>query len=186
MPMTCMVCRHPEREAIDRALVEGAEIRSLARTHGLSEHAVWRHREAHVPLALQRAHEAREGVRGLDLHDRLARHLDDCASAVQAATKAKDRAALNGALGQRRAALALAFRLTGELGDGKPTTAVQVNVGEFKGLTREMVLAVRSQLLGIDASEAQETTTPQRPEMLEATAVDDEGVDDDEDLPRTH
>ena len=180
---SCNVCTHPEREAIDRALVEGANDRAVARRYGLSRDAVWRHRSTHLPLALQRAHEAREGVRALDLHGRLEAHLEDCTRAVTAATKAKDRAALNGALGQRRAALALAFRLTGELGDSKPTTttAVQVNIG---GLSRDQIRQLRASVLGFEDVEDHVLPPASPPLEVEATSEDDE--DDEEDLPRKH
>jgi hypothetical protein len=35
MPMTCTVCAHPERKAIDKALVAGAAKRRIAADYGL-------------------------------------------------------------------------------------------------------------------------------------------------------
>lgn len=53
MPRRCTVCAHPEVEAINRALVGGAPYRSVAnRYESLSQAAVQRHQENHIPAAL--------------------------------------------------------------------------------------------------------------------------------------
>lgn len=39
----CTVCHHPSRPDIDRALIAGVPLRTLAATHGLSASALWRH-----------------------------------------------------------------------------------------------------------------------------------------------
>jgi len=57
MPRVCTVCAHPERHAIDRALVAGEAAASVAaryrtKTGPLGRMAVQRHREEHVPAAL--------------------------------------------------------------------------------------------------------------------------------------
>jgi hypothetical protein len=56
MSMTCTVCRHPERAAIDQALVAGEAPFALARRYSsLSEPALRRHKDAHLPAALVKA-----------------------------------------------------------------------------------------------------------------------------------
>ena len=52
MPRTCTVCAHPERAAIDAALVAGTPNRRIATQHGLSEAAVRRHAAEHLPASL--------------------------------------------------------------------------------------------------------------------------------------
>ena len=47
MPRTCLACRHPDREAIDRDLLAGVPKRSIAARYGLSEGSAQRHR-AHL------------------------------------------------------------------------------------------------------------------------------------------
>lgn len=47
MPRTCLACRHPDREAIDRDLLAGVPKRSIAARYGLSEGSAQRHR-AHI------------------------------------------------------------------------------------------------------------------------------------------
>lgn len=39
----CTVCNHPSRPEIDRALIDGVPLRTLAATHGLSASALCRH-----------------------------------------------------------------------------------------------------------------------------------------------
>jgi hypothetical protein len=47
VPRTCLACRHPDREAIDRDLLAGVPKRSIAARYGLSEGSAQRHR-AHL------------------------------------------------------------------------------------------------------------------------------------------
>lgn len=48
MPRPCSVCTHPQRQAIDQALIAGAVFRNIARRFGTSTTAVHRHRHAHL------------------------------------------------------------------------------------------------------------------------------------------
>jgi hypothetical protein len=50
----CTVCHHPSRPEIDRALIDGVPLRTLAAAHGLSASALWRHtRHLRHQLVLQ-------------------------------------------------------------------------------------------------------------------------------------
>ncbi len=60
MGRPCTVCGHGERERIDSALVEREPNRRVATQFNLSEPAVRRHRNGHLPSVLAKAHEARE------------------------------------------------------------------------------------------------------------------------------
>lgn len=52
MPRLCSVCSHPEREAIDHALIEGGSLRDIARRFStVSKDGLHRHR-AHLPSAM--------------------------------------------------------------------------------------------------------------------------------------
>jgi len=118
------VCSHPEREAIDRALVEGQSTGKLAgRYRTIDERAIRRHRSNHLPTALARAREAEEVSRADDLLAQV-RGLQDRALAILG--KAEDSGDLRAALGAIREArgnLELLAKLLGEL-DERP----QVNV----------------------------------------------------------
>jgi hypothetical protein len=118
------VCSHPEREAIDRALVEGQSTGKLAgRYRTIDERAIRRHRSNHLPTALARAREAEEVSRADDLLAQV-RGLQD--RALNILGKAEDSGDLRAALGAIREArgnLELLAKLLGEL-DERP----QVNV----------------------------------------------------------
>ncbi len=75
MPRTCTVCAHPERAAIDKALVADAPNRRIATKHGVSEAAIRRHKAEHLPAALVQAHEAEATADALDVLAELRRCL---------------------------------------------------------------------------------------------------------------
>jgi hypothetical protein len=52
MPRQCTICNHPQRAAIDQALVAGQALRDIAGHHHLSKSALARHKEYHAPPAL--------------------------------------------------------------------------------------------------------------------------------------
>lgn len=56
MPRVCTSCKHPDREAIDRAMVDGVITRRIAECYGVSETAARRHKSDHlVPLLARSA-----------------------------------------------------------------------------------------------------------------------------------
>jgi len=124
VPRTCTVCSHPEREAIDRALVEGQSSGKLAgRYRTLDERAIRRHRSNHLPTTLARAREAEEVSRADDLLDQV-RGLQDRVLTIlgKAENSGELRTAL-GAIREARRNLELLAKLLGEL-DERP----QVNI----------------------------------------------------------
>ena len=60
MSRVCTVCDHPERRAIDEALVGGDAKTKLSSLFAVSEQELRRHRENHPPAKLVRAQEVRE------------------------------------------------------------------------------------------------------------------------------
>ena len=72
MPRRCTVCDHPQREAIDKALVEGQSSNlALSALHGVSESALRRHKKRHVPASLALAQDAHEVAQADNLLDQL-------------------------------------------------------------------------------------------------------------------
>ena len=72
MPPRCSICGHPEREGIDRALIEEVSFRNIAGRFGVSCTAVHRHRKnGHVSASLARAHEITEMANADDLLARM-------------------------------------------------------------------------------------------------------------------
>lgn len=73
MARTCTVCTHPERPAIDRALVEGDAYRDIARQFGVSKDALQRHRAEHLPARLVQAKAAQDVSDAVDVMAELQR-----------------------------------------------------------------------------------------------------------------
>jgi hypothetical protein len=48
MPRSCSICTHPQRQAIDQALMAGVVFRNIAQRFGTSTTAVHRHRHEHL------------------------------------------------------------------------------------------------------------------------------------------
>jgi len=57
MPRLCTICHHPDRSAIDKAVVSQAPIRQIASLHGVSDAAIRRHARKHLSKTLVRASE---------------------------------------------------------------------------------------------------------------------------------
>ena len=56
MPKPCSICHHPEREAIEKALLDSeAGHRKVAKRFGISASALFRHRKNHLPKLIARA-----------------------------------------------------------------------------------------------------------------------------------
>ena len=60
MARTCTICAHPQREAIDTALVTGEALRNLAERFAISTAALHRHRRDHLPGVLAKAKHAQQ------------------------------------------------------------------------------------------------------------------------------
>jgi len=67
MAMNCGICIHEKRLEIDRQLVRGGSIASVARDFMVSEHALWRHSKNHISKNLVRAMEKQDTTISLDL-----------------------------------------------------------------------------------------------------------------------
>lgn len=70
MPPTCTICRHPDRAAIEKALVAGGTLRNIAQRFETGYTALFRHKP-HMGQALAKAQERREVSHGTSVADRL-------------------------------------------------------------------------------------------------------------------
>lgn len=137
MPRVCTVCTHPDRPAIDQALVNGKGVRETAALFRVSEDAVGRHKETHLPSTLVKAAVAAEVARADDLLGQLAALRQD---ARRIGTKAEDIGDLKTALAGVRELVRiveLTAKLIGELDERPQVTLV----------TAPEWLAVRAALL---------------------------------------
>jgi hypothetical protein len=115
MPRSCTVCEHPEREAIDRALVGGASNRSVASLYDVSEAAVRRHKANHLPAKLVMAQKASEVAQAESLlaqvQDLQARTL----AILETAEETRQHRTALAAIREARSNLELLAKLLGEL-----------------------------------------------------------------------
>jgi hypothetical protein len=141
MPQTCSICKHPQRLEIERAIVAGTSLRTIAGQFGPSKTAVLRHR-THVVEAIARSTEARELVRtGTLLEDVRAgeRRIESLVGKAEeirvAALRDNDqRSALQAirteihAMGEARGLMMLRGELTNELGRDRVPAAVSIQI----------------------------------------------------------
>ncbi len=115
MARTCTICIHPERQAIDQALVAGGAMRPLAALYRVSPDAIERHAASHLPQALSKAQDAAEVAHADDLLGQLKDLQGRTLGILTQAEEAKDlRTALQG-VAQARSNLELLAKVTGEL-----------------------------------------------------------------------
>jgi len=90
MPRTCTVCRHPDRPAVDQALVNHKPFRTIADRFSLSKTALIRHHDDHLPETLTKAQAAREAGQADDLLEQVRALRSKSLSILLAAEKAGD------------------------------------------------------------------------------------------------
>ena len=126
MPRSCTVCEHPEKDAIDQALVGSASNRSVASIYDVSEAAVRRHKANHLPAKLVMAEKAAEVVEA----DNLLHQVGDLQRrALAILDKAEEAGELRTALSaikEARGNLELLAKLLGEL-EERPVVNVLVS-----------------------------------------------------------
>ena len=126
MPRSCTVCAHPERKAIDQALVEKTPNRRIASQHDVTERAVRNHKANHLPAALSKAREAGELAEAEDLLEQVrSLHARTLAILEAAEGSSQHRTALS-AIREARSNLELLAKLVGEL-DERPTVNILVS-----------------------------------------------------------
>jgi len=126
MPQSCSICIHPDRAAIDAALVRGESLRDIAGQHALSKSALARHKLEHLPVHLVRAKEAATVADADSLLREVGALRAKAVHLLLAAERSGDlRTALAG-VREARGCIELLARLLGELRDG-PTVNVTIS-----------------------------------------------------------
>ena len=123
LPRTCTVCHHPERPAIDLAIVRGEPLRGLGASSGLTASALFRHRSRHLPVALLTSAHAAEIARADDLVEAvrtLGQHAVDVLATAESTGDL--RTALAG-IREARGCISLLARLLAQR-DAAPTVAL--------------------------------------------------------------
>jgi len=125
---TCTVCVHEAKEAIDQALVAGGSRRTIANQYGVSDAAVGRHRQNHLPATLVKAAEAQESARGGRLLDRVDGLVEKALSVLKDAENTKDGRLALGAIREARNCLELVGRASGELRESNRDNAQMTSI----------------------------------------------------------
>lgn len=67
MPRVCTVCVHPERAAIDQAIVAGAGYRNIAKQFSIGYSSVSRHAAEHIAAQVKQVKTAQDVAQALDV-----------------------------------------------------------------------------------------------------------------------
>ncbi len=142
MPRRCAVCTHPDKEAIDQALVGGTALSALAALYRVSDDSLGRHKSNHLPAKLIVAHAAEEVAQADDLLSQVQNLQSRALAILDKAESAGDLRTALGAIREATGNLELLAKLLGEL-DERP----QVNV-----LLSPEWLELRATIVGARAS----------------------------------
>jgi hypothetical protein len=123
VPRRCSICRHEHVEQINQALVEGTVLSEIAALFRVSDDALSRHRNNHLPVTLTKAREAKEVAQADDLLGQVRNLQDRTLTILEAAEASGEHRTALAAIGEARRNLELLGKLAGEL-DERP----QVNV----------------------------------------------------------
>ncbi len=126
MPRACTICEHPEREAIDEALVGETSNLSVSSLFGVSESAVRRHKGKHLPAKLVMAEKAAEAVEADNLLAQVQGLQARALAILDKAETAGDLRTALGAIREARGNLELLAKLLGEL-DERPVVNLAVS-----------------------------------------------------------
>jgi hypothetical protein len=119
VPQPCTICTHPERAAIDQALVGDAVNRRLAQQYDLTEQAIRRHKAEHLPDALVQAGAAQEVARADVLISQVEGLRNKAVAILLKAEKAGELRTALMAIREAREILALLLEVEGRL-DRRP------------------------------------------------------------------
>lgn len=145
MARRCSICHHPDRAAIEKALVQAEPFRDVSARFGTSASALHRHKTSHLPAHLAKAYEAVQVTQAIDIAREAEAHkardlgqaIDVAAQlrAINAAcleilqkSRASEKHSISlGAIDRIHRQLELQAKLLGELQDsGGPTVNVLV------------------------------------------------------------
>jgi hypothetical protein len=126
MPRSCRVCTHPNREAIDEALVGGIAFPALVAEHRVSKDSLSRHKANHLPAKLVMAQAAEEVAQADDLLGQLKDLQARTLAILEAAESTNQHRTALSAIREARGNLELLAKLLGEL-DERPVVNLLVS-----------------------------------------------------------
>ncbi len=140
MPRTCTICQHPQREALDLALVGGAALSETAALFRVSSDAVSRHKANHLPAKLVLAEKAAEVAEADDLLSQVQGLQARTLAILEAAEASREHRTALTAIREARSNLELLAKLLGEL-DDRPRVNVLIST-EWLELRATLITAL--------------------------------------------
>ena len=125
MSRKCSICCHPQRDEIDKRLARGDSIAGITRDiAGISEDALRRHKEAHIPEALAKAEGVKEVAEANTLLADIRALREKATTILEKAEKAGDlKTALLG-IREARGSIELLAKVEGQLKDSPQITII--------------------------------------------------------------
>jgi len=139
MPRPCTICTHPEREAIDHALVSGMSNRAIACQWHVGREAVRRHARAHISPALTALQAESDRARARTILDRMESQYAILEELVRTAGESGQAGLVVNASRELRQTAELLARISGEL-DTRPQVTINL-------MQSAEYIAVRSAIL---------------------------------------
>ncbi len=127
MPRSCVACSHPDQAAIDQAIVSGEPFRRIGTRFEISEASVRRHKRDHLPVAVSKAHEVEEEVRGDDLLGQVRSLQQKALDILKTAEQAGDLKVALGAIREARGCMELLAKLVYVLAKDREGEEARVN-----------------------------------------------------------
>ena len=124
----CSICKHAQRQAMDRLLVRGQSARSVASQFGVDRTSVWRHQKSHLSPGMVAVTKRKSQTL-----------LDRAEALVTVAESIMDQAQANGqptlaldAIREVRESMRLLGKLNGELDERSVSNTLVLNVTDSK------------------------------------------------------
>ena len=127
MGRQCTVCNHKSLEEINNQLLDNPEYRKIALKFHLSEWALRRHKESHIPKALAKSQEAQEMAQANRLLEDLKTVRKRTEGLLDKAEKAGEIRAWPGFLRELREQIKLMAELEGKLAANPPQINITLN-----------------------------------------------------------
>ena len=141
MTQVCTICASPHRAEIDRGLIRGESMRSLAARYGTGRESIRRHRQDHLSEFLLRAYAADEAARADGLLADIERIRESAFDLLDRAERAGEWKARVAAIRECRENIRILAELHGRLEASRANVTVNI-------LTSPEWVALKAQIVG--------------------------------------
>jgi len=117
LPQRCKICTHPQKEEIDKALLESQNITEIAKRFSVSYDSLLRHKKNHITPLLANSRKAQEIARADNLLSQVTELKDKAIAILNKAEEAGDNRTALLAIREAKGCLELLAKLLGELNE---------------------------------------------------------------------